>query len=438
MLRDRYDLRVSTQSVAARDAYVEACDLLLSMLPGAVEAFDRAIAADPTFALAHAGRAQSLLLKSDFAAARTARATAQSLASNLPAREASHVAFFATLAAGDGDRSIAALLAHIADWPRDAMVLTPTAFTNGLIGSSGAANQKATLLALLDRLAPHYGEDWWFTAHHAMAQSENGQHRPAEAKITRSLQQNPRNAWGAHTRGHVSYEAGEPLAAIAYLAAWLDDYPHDGLLYSHLNWHLALAQLEAGAADDAFARYQTAFSLPVHSGAARAKITDGVSFLWRWELAGQTCPAQAWATLADFARDAVPKPAIAFSDLHVTIAQAAMGDDAGRDRWTREVDALARDGRYPAGAFVTQLANGFSAFARGDFPAAIAALAPTIGELERVGGSRAQLDLIEFTLLKATLNADRLEDANQLRATRRPGPNCIPVAGLPQNKELPA
>jgi hypothetical protein len=102
-----------------------------------------------------------------------------------------------------------------------------------------------------------------------------------------------------------------------------------------------------------------------------------------------------------------------------------MGDDAGRDRWVREIDALARDGRYPASAIVTQLANGFAAFARGDFPAAIAALAPAIGELERVGGSRAQLDLIEFTLLKAYLNADRPDDARRLCIARRPGPRMV-------------
>jgi hypothetical protein len=27
------------------------------------------------------------------------------------------------------------------------------------------------LLELLDRLAPSYGDDWWFTAHHGMALS---------------------------------------------------------------------------------------------------------------------------------------------------------------------------------------------------------------------------------------------------------------------------
>ncbi|MDB5927401.1 MAG: hypothetical protein JWN13_6337, partial [Betaproteobacteria bacterium] len=42
------------------------------------------------------------------------------------------------------------------------------------------------------------------------------------------------------------------------------------------------------------------------------------------------------------------------------------------------------------------------------------ALAPLARQSERIGGSRAQHDLIEFTLLKAYLNADRLEEARQL------------------------
>ena len=51
MLTDRYGLLVSTTSSAARDAYVEGCEAKLTMYPGAIEAFDRAIAADPSFAL---------------------------------------------------------------------------------------------------------------------------------------------------------------------------------------------------------------------------------------------------------------------------------------------------------------------------------------------------------------------------------------------------
>jgi len=76
MLADRYDLPLSTAYAAARDAYVEGCDLALTLYPGAVEAFDRAIAADPGFALAHAGKAQVLMREGTVAAARAALAAA--------------------------------------------------------------------------------------------------------------------------------------------------------------------------------------------------------------------------------------------------------------------------------------------------------------------------------------------------------------------------
>ena len=52
MLTDRYDLPLSTASSAARDAYVQGCEAKLTMYPGAIEAFDRAIAADSGFAVA--------------------------------------------------------------------------------------------------------------------------------------------------------------------------------------------------------------------------------------------------------------------------------------------------------------------------------------------------------------------------------------------------
>jgi tetratricopeptide (TPR) repeat protein len=161
MLTDRYELALSTASSAARDAYVEGCEAKLTMYPGAIEGFDRAIAADPGFALAHAARAHVLLERGEAAAARTAIAAANSLAAGLSGRERSHVAFFGLLVAGDADAALAALRRHLNAWPRDALVLGTTAFTNGLIGSSGRAGQKRALLDLLDRLAPSYGDDWW-------------------------------------------------------------------------------------------------------------------------------------------------------------------------------------------------------------------------------------------------------------------------------------
>src|SRR6202030_2632937 len=109
MLTDRYELPLSTASSAARDAYIQGCEAKLTMYPGAIEAFDRAIAADPGFALAHAARAHLLLERGDAAAARGSMAPPDSLTAGLSAREASHIAFFGLLVAGDAEAALAAL-----------------------------------------------------------------------------------------------------------------------------------------------------------------------------------------------------------------------------------------------------------------------------------------------------------------------------------------
>src|SRR5258705_3842542 len=106
MLADRYDLPLSTAYAAARDAYVQGCDLALTLYPGAIEAFDRAIAADPGFALAHAAKAQVLMREGNVPAARVALAAANEVAASLPAREASHITYFDLAFAGRTDAAI--------------------------------------------------------------------------------------------------------------------------------------------------------------------------------------------------------------------------------------------------------------------------------------------------------------------------------------------
>ena len=431
MLTDRYELPLSTASSDARNAYVQGCEAKLTMYPGAIEAFDRAIAADPAFALAHTAKAHALLERGEVLTARASMAAANSL-TGLSEREVSHVAFFDLLVRGDAERALAALLEHLNAWPRDTVVLATTAFTNGLIGNSGRAGQKRMLLELLNRLAPSYGDDWWFTAHHGMAYSENGERDVGRQKIDRSLAQNPRNPWAAHARAHLCYEEGDANAACNFLSAWLPTYPRNGALYSHLSWHLALGHLEAGDAAAAFRLFREAFSPDVHSGPPRGKLNDAVSFLWRWELAGHPRNAEVWRTLHDFAAAVFLGAGLAFSDMHVALAHVAAGSDLVLEARARQIEELARDGRYPSGLLVPAVSRGFAAFERRDFSAVIDALGPIVGDLERIGGSRAQLNLVEFTLLKAFLDADRPDDARRMLRLRDRGSTDLPVAGLNQ------
>ena len=430
MLTDRYDLPLSTASATARDAYVQGCDLALTLYPGAVEAFDRAIAADAGFALAHAGKAQVLMRQGNVAPARAALAAAKAMSAGLPAREASHIAFFEKAFAGRSEPAIAALHAHLAEWPRDALVVATAANPNGLIGASGRIGQKHQIVVLMDSLAPHYGDDPWFLAYHAMALSEDGQLAAARPKIERSITAKPNNAHGAHGFAHVLYESGEPDTARAYLTSWLATYPRDGFFYGHLSWHLSLCELQAGNWAEALGLYRDALALGRHSGGPQQQMSDAVAFLWRSELAGNPRDAAAWGAMYDYANSALPRPGSGLADLHVILALVVAGDEAALDARTRQMEELARDGRYPSGSYLPELSRGFVAFERGDLATAIDVLAPLAEKSERIGGSRAQHDLIEFTLLRAYLDADRLEEARRLLGTRRPDASGVPVKGI--------
>ena len=430
MLKDCYDLALTTASAAARDAYVEASGLALTFYPGALEAYDRAIAIDPGFAMAHAGRAQVLLRQGDVEAARKALAAAKGLAAGLSEREASHIAFFDLVFAGEIEAAISALYAHLAAWPRDALVVASAANPNGLIGGSGHLGQKHRIATLMDSLAPAYGDDFWFVSYHAMSLSEDGQLAIARKKIEQSVAANPNNAHGAHGIAHICYESGDLETARTFLSSWLATYPREGFFHGHLSWHLSLFEIQAGNWTEASRLYRDAIALDRHSGGPQQKVSDGAAFLWRSELAGHPRDAEAWRALHRYACASLPRPGNGLADLHVILAQAVMGDEAAPDTRARQIDALARAGRYPSGSYLPAVARGFSAFERGDFSNAIDALAPLLREDERVGGSRAQHDLIDFTLLRAYLGADRMDEARQLLGARRPGASGVPVLGV--------
>ena len=83
----------------------------------------------------------------------------------------------------------------------------------------------------------------------------------------------------------------------------------------------------------------------------------------------------------------------------------------------------ARAGRLPAGPGVAVLAEGLGAFAAGDYQQAIQLIEPVAGEVIRLGGSHAQRDIFEETLIQAYLRAGlggRAAPILRRRLDRRP------------------
>jgi hypothetical protein len=83
------------------------------------------------------------------------------------------------------------------------------------------------------------------------------------------------------------------------------------------------------------------------------------------------------------------------------LADAATGDTEAVAERLAQVRALHDAGRYPSGGVVLDTARGMAAYASGSLQEAVDILVPVLPQLERTGGSRAQEDLIEFTVYKA-------------------------------------
>jgi hypothetical protein len=241
---------------------------------------------------------------------------------------------------------------------------------------------------------------------------------------------NPTNAYGAHTRAHLCYEAGELVSGQDFLRSWLAIYPREGGFYGHLSWHLALFELEAGDPEAAFQLYTDAVALGVNRDPANSVLANAASFLWRWELAGHPGDPERWRVMHEFTRKMFPRAGNGYVDWHVALVEAAAGDGDALEARVRDMEALTRDGRYPSGSVVPALARAFGAFQRRDFSAAIDAIEPVWDQRDQLVGSLAQTDLVEGTLLRAYLESGRLDDMRRLLGERRGGAVGIPVAGV--------
>ena len=201
--RDRYDMPLSTSSAEAAAQYQEGVDRLLSYRYGADQAFAAAVAADAGFALAHAGLALFAQFQGQGKAARAAIEQATTLVGARPGASGSTSG--AVGAHGRGDRARPRPRRRALDGvsarraPRQ-----PGEQHDRLRRPPGP---RGVSPAFIERLAPAYGDDWWFQS--ALPSRITRPRRFDESRrlSERSLEQYPGNASASHNIAHVCFEA---------------------------------------------------------------------------------------------------------------------------------------------------------------------------------------------------------------------------------------
>lgn len=413
MLEDRYGNLLSTNVREARDAYIEGVDHMLAATHKAEECLHRAIAADKSFALAHAALARAMQIEMRSSDAASAIALARKFSGGASAREQSHISALNLLIGGNGPAAYAAIIEHLKDYPRDVLMVQPCTSVFGLIGISGKAGREAELLAFMHGLAPHYQDDWWFSSFHAFAQVETGQISKSIETIEHSLACNPCNANAAHIRSHIYYENGEADAGFAFLDEWRKDYDRRAPMHCHISWHIALWALERGDETRAWKVVESDIRPSRTLSPPLNVMTDTASFLLRAEMAGSQRRPDLWQEVSTYASESFPNTGMPFVDVHAALAHAMAGN-------MDELNRIVTEAKGPASDIVPKISEAFSAFTKENWHEVIRLLPPIMSEHERIGGSRAQRDLIEFTLFNALLKAGRGEEAKRLLAMRRP------------------
>ncbi|MEQ9640726.1 MAG: tetratricopeptide repeat protein [Alphaproteobacteria bacterium] len=407
MAQDRFGLPVNCDQPAAVALYTEGLDLLLSANAGAAERLDAALAEAPDFALAHAARARLAQMYAQPAVAREHAGIARKQARG--EREQGHVEAIALAVEGRAGDAMAQVARHARDFPRDALPLSLALGVYGLLGFSGRVDHHEAQRDLLESVAHGWDEDWWFLTYLGWSYAETFDPAKGAPLLDRALELNPRNAHAAHARAHAYYEAGEAAAGRDFVAAWLPDYDRDSQLHCHLTWHTALFALQLGDVDAALALYDDAIRPDVATSPPLFTLADAASLLWRLAAYGQTVDTAAWGPVAALAGNAFPHAGLPFADVHATMAAAAAGADVAAR--IAEIDALVAAGKLAAGPVVPALCRGLAAFDAGEPDRAVAILEPALSELARIGGSHAQRDVIEDTVIIGYLRAGQNQAA---------------------------
>jgi hypothetical protein len=352
----------------------------------------KAIRQAPGFVAPHLLVATTLLYSRDLRDYLAGRVALQRLVA-LPMAEAerAHANALTLAAAGDYIAARAAYDALLVDAPHDFLALAASQIIDYYLGEPQA------LRARVERALPA-----WSASHpgyHAVLAmlafglEECGHYGAAEEAAQRALEREPNDRRALHALLHVHEMQGRAEEGLRLLAGKAE-------LANHLWWHATLFELEAHGSQPALALYERRMRL-----GGLADLIDASALLWRLHLQGVDTSAWFAAPAAHWARHA-EDAYCAFNDLHAMMAFVGAG------RWSLARRLLAAQERrlaLRAGANYDMTrwvglpaCRALLAFGRGEYELAERLLRGLPPVAHRLGGSRAQRDVLQLTRAAAS------------------------------------
>jgi len=407
-----------TSSSVARDSHERGLWHLVSFYGDPMAAFDATIAADAGWGLARVVKAVFILTLTEpgmLPDARQLLAEAAPLMPAAPAHEQAH--FAAAQAALDGRwreacaRWDALLLAQ----PRDLLALTAAHLFDFYRGD--ARNLRARVARVLPEWPVDDPLQPFVQGMHAFGLEECNLYPQAEAAGREALARDARGPWAIHAVAHVMEMQGRHDEGVRWLndgsAGWADN----GLAV-HLWWHLALFRLETLDTAAALALFDARIAGP--ASVVNLQWLDASALLWRLQLLGIDVGAR-WQALAnEWANPIAHAGHYAFNDVHALLAFIGSGDMARARALLAASSAQASaDNTGMAREVGVPLMQGLIAYANGDNDQACATLYPLRSVAHHFGGSHAQRDLIDQTLLAAAARSSHKAAGRALLNERR-------------------
>ena len=408
-----------TGTSASVELYDRAIDRLIRFHPEVVELAGQLTADEPT-PMALALMAYLHLMSTDADDLPTARASWQALSQlAVNDRERAHATAIGAWLEGDWHGAAAQLDELLWVWPTDVLALMIGHQLDFFLGDAQNLRDRPTrTLRELDPDDPHID---FVRGMVAFGFEEAGHYGHALDAGLAAVAANPDDVWGIHAVVHAYEMLGHVDEGIRFMNSGGTRWESGNLFTVHNWWHLALYQLEAGRPEQSLAIYDTEIH---HDGSAGVPIEmlDGSALLWRLMLDGVetgdrfTALADAWAPKLSGA------PWYAFNDLHGVMALAGSGrrEDirtfvADRERW---LDSAAGSNARMTAEIGLPASRAILAFVDERYPDVIDELWPIRRTLTHFGGSHAQRDALQRTLLEATLRSGRYNMARALTSER--------------------